>query len=181
MITCPDSSSNKELIVTALKNTEASTVRWFVQANWTHFGTCTCTNPKHGMRCNLAPRLTNPSAPNTLLEGVYVPKTHSKTTCKRVWSIRERSTLFQGLPCCALFGWPSFWVASPFRSSLSTVLWDSSSSRRQAAKIIFLQNQATLLNRKIGYFSPLWLFGMGNLCIFDLYSSMFLELFRHKA
>ena len=38
---------------------------------------------------NLGRSLQFPRAPNTLLEGVQVPKNHSKITCRTDWSIRN--------------------------------------------------------------------------------------------
>lgn len=72
----------------------------------------------------------------------------------------------------ALCSCPSFWVASPFPSSLSTVLWDSSSTRRQAAKKFFLGNQAALFSQENRMFFCTVVVSDGQSCIFDLYSSM---------
>ena len=61
--------------------------------------------------------VTNPSAPNTLWEGLQAPKTHSKTTCRRYWSIRvlyqpgtdlECPQISKGTIACAYF-WQSWW------------------------------------------------------------------------
>lgn len=129
MITGREFSSNKELNCDSFEKRGSSNSAVVCKSKLEEFGIY--TNPKHDMRCTLAPRLTKISS----------------------------FPMASMLRCCS---WASFWVASLFRSSLSTVLWDSSSTRRQAAKNFFLGNQATVLSRKIGYFFALWLFGMAN-------------------